>query len=806
MLKSLFSRLQASAAPPVGPAGAGETPGDPSWAGLPTASDDELVGKSLNGTYVVESVLGEGGMGRVYRAHHTRIAQKRFAIKVLRPEFTKNAEALTRFRREAEAAACITHVNVVGVYDVDTTDEGFAYLVCEFLEGMDLAGLLERSKRVDVPTAVHIVIQVCRALEAAHGRGVVHRDLKPHNIFLLAESTGAIPPRPTIKVLDFGLSRFMDSEDTQLTRTGMIMGTPAYMAPEQAGARQVDHRADIYGVGAVLYAALTGQPPFVAEHLQGVVLAVLTEEPRSARQLNASIPENLELVLQRAMAKDPNERYQSMAELRQALEPFAAADTYFDGAGVEGVRPASRGSRAMLEAEAYEVSTARPRLLLFGAAMGFLLLIGLSSAVASLELFTSELRFTKTEFVLAMLAVLGTLLTPGLLLFKRFKRTVWGNHARVLELLSSLKTALITGVVSYGTSALLVRFLDDVLSRFELSPLLGRAPGSAWAGWNGLFFVIALLAALLSDGRRRLVRAKENRLLRSVLPAILLAAIPIMTLVLLELGFIWRAGAQVQAAPESQPSAKAPAIASSAAPAPSAAPSAVPSILKEAPPGIDSEPPEEAPDDELARATSAGVDGLLPLAERYPRDPAVLKPLVLAFASRATGLADAMAISKRLFAVAPAQITDPDLRFLVKKAASAPGEASKLAFELLTDHMGSTGPDLLYELYMTSPKTSKRAEELLQSPNVKKRSSPALAVAWELRNAASCQARVPLLERAAELGDERSALVLSPLSASSKRGCGKWKRSPCQPVCATEAPKFNEAIARISARLAATRP
>ncbi|HEV8247746.1 MAG TPA: serine/threonine-protein kinase, partial [Polyangiaceae bacterium] len=302
----MFSILQTSAAPADGSTAVPSGLPDQSWGGLPAEGEDELIGKNLNDTYVVESVLGEGGMGRVYRARHTRIAQKRFAIKVLRPEFTRNREVLLRFRREAEAAACISHPNVVGVYDVDTTEEGFAYLVCEFLEGIDLAEMIQRSKRVDVPTAVHVVVQVCRALEAAHERGVVHRDLKPHNVFLLAETSGAISPRPTIKVLDFGLSRFMDSDDTQLTRTGMIMGTPAYMAPEQAAAKPVDFRADIYGAGAILYASLTGNPPFVAEHVQGVVMAVLTEEPKNARELNPAIPENLELVLQRAMAKNPD--------------------------------------------------------------------------------------------------------------------------------------------------------------------------------------------------------------------------------------------------------------------------------------------------------------------------------------------------------------------------------------------------------------------------------------------------------------------------------------------------------------------
>src|SRR5690606_37744166 len=205
------------------------------WAGLPTDDEaDELLGRSLNDTYRIEAALGEGGMGRIYRARHTRIQQKLFAIKVLRPELARNPAVQARFQREAETAACISHHNVIGVYDVGRTPDGWSYLVCEFLEGSDLAAHLEQIERLSVAQAVHIALQVCDALAAAHERNVVHRDLKPHNVFLLADASGEIPAWPVIKVLDFGLSRFLVTTDTQLTRTGVIMGTPAYMAPEQA--------------------------------------------------------------------------------------------------------------------------------------------------------------------------------------------------------------------------------------------------------------------------------------------------------------------------------------------------------------------------------------------------------------------------------------------------------------------------------------------------------------------------------------------------------------------------------------------
>src|SRR5688572_19715049 len=359
-------------------------------------SPDDLVGKRLNDTYVIDAVLGEGGMGRVYRARHTRILSKEFAIKVLRQEFARNAEVVARFRREAEAAACISHPNVVGVYDVDQTPGGHSYLVCEYLKGADLADEIHKGGPLDVAAAVHVAVQACRALEAAHARGVVHRDLKPHNVFLLAEAGGEIPQRPAVKLLDFGLSRFVDGPGTQLTQAGVIMGTPAYMAPEQADGTGVDARTDVYGLGAVLFTALCGRPPFEAETLQGVVLAVLTQEAPRARTINPSIPESLELVLQRAMARKREERYQSMTELRRALEPFAAADQLEIVEEGATSRPRQL-SISILEADARAIGTARPRLTFYLALSFVLSIIGVASTLPAVELVTGKLTFTRAE-------------------------------------------------------------------------------------------------------------------------------------------------------------------------------------------------------------------------------------------------------------------------------------------------------------------------------------------------------------------------------------------------------------------------
>ena len=765
-----------------------------SWSGYPSPNlDDPLVGQVLNGTYVVESVLGEGGMGRVYRAHHTRISNKWFAIKVLRSEFSPNAEMVARFRREAEAAACITHPNVVGVYDVDETPEHCSYLVCEYLVGIDLSEHLGHCTSLTIPNAIHIARQVCDALESAHAAGVMHRDVKPQNIFLLTSEDRVVSTRPDVKVLDFGLSRFVDAVGTQLTRAGVIMGTPAYMAPEQAGGGAVDYRTDIYGLGAVLYAAITGNPPYEGENLQDLVLAVLNQEPPLPRSINPEIPANLELVIQRAMARNPDERYQSMAELGQALDSFAEPDPAEEQSPRVVKRP---GSRLMLEAEAREVTTARPRLIGYASVTLLLLVIGLASIVPSIELVTGKLRFTRIEISLILLGIVGTLLTPTLLFFRHLRKSVWGNHVRVMDHLRTIQLSLLWSLAAYGASAVAVKFLDDVLGRFGASFVFGRNPGANFRGWNLVFMVVALAAGSLTVLYRRMTKGQPRRLLRwtrAALPAIgmLIAGAGV------SLGFLWRlqlARAEAARAISVQVSASKPVI---------EAEQELPSVNPEPPANskpANKSPGERAPTDELAQASAKGANGLIPLAEKYPRDPYVLKPLLLAFASRSTGLADAMTIAQRLFDIAPEATRDPDLRFLVRKAANTPGETSIIAFSIMVEHMGTAGPDLLYEIMLGNSRLTRHADELLASQDVRDIATPALQIAYELRKADSCAARLPLLDRAAELGDLRSVSILSPLTVGSKRGCGRWKRGPCSPPCAAEARRYVETIVRIMAR------
>ncbi len=268
------------------------------------ASPDELIGTTLLDTYKVVRVLGEGGMGRIYEAHHRRIEQKRFAIKVLRPEFVGSRQIRGRFEREMQAVARVNHPGVLAIVDVGTTALGWSFMVSEHLSGLDLLAYLRRFGALPSDRVVEMGCRIAEALEATHAQGVIHRDVKPSNVFLLGAFEPLGPEWDGVKLIDFGLSRFVNRDD-ELSKSGIVMGTPAYMAPEQARGSRTDHLTDVYGVGAVLYAAATGVPPFREETQQQTLIAAMSREPVRPRERNASISEGLEVVIQRAMSNGP---------------------------------------------------------------------------------------------------------------------------------------------------------------------------------------------------------------------------------------------------------------------------------------------------------------------------------------------------------------------------------------------------------------------------------------------------------------------------------------------------------------------
>jgi eukaryotic-like serine/threonine-protein kinase len=302
------------------------------------SSADPLVGTTVAGRYKVIRLLGEGGMGQVYLAEHSAI-EKRIALKVLRAEYAHKGEIVTRFQQEAISASRIKHPNVLDVFDFGQLENGCFYLAMEFLEGNDLADELTRLRVLPPPRAIPIAMQICRALSAAHAKGVVHRDMKPENVFLQRTGDG----EEIVKIVDFGIAQLKPStEEAQaqstkhrrLTRTGMIFGTPEYMAPEQASGKHADLRCDVYAVGIILFELFTGAVPFTGETFLGVLTKHLNDAPPSMRAVypDLQLSDELEAVVQRALAKDPNYRFQNMNELAAAL----AATPEGHYAGVRG--------------------------------------------------------------------------------------------------------------------------------------------------------------------------------------------------------------------------------------------------------------------------------------------------------------------------------------------------------------------------------------------------------------------------------------------------------------------------------------
>jgi len=284
-------------------------------------TNDGMVGVVL-GNYRILGAIRTGGMGTVYRAQHELLGRPA-ALKLLRPELTANEELVTRFFNEARAATAIRHPGIIEVYDFGYTPDGVAYLVMELLEGKSLDQALEHVGRFTELEAAAIARDIASALKAAHAKGIIHRDLKPDNVFLVPDLDG--PTGGTrAKVLDFGIAKLADTSGH--TQTGALMGTPLYMAPEQArAAGTIDHRADLYSLGCILYELLVGEPPFVAEGIGEVIALQMfaQPEPPSARQVEIT-PEMEQLVL-RLLAKEPHERYQSAAEVISALAAVGAS-------------------------------------------------------------------------------------------------------------------------------------------------------------------------------------------------------------------------------------------------------------------------------------------------------------------------------------------------------------------------------------------------------------------------------------------------------------------------------------------------
>jgi len=278
------------------------------------------VGSYVGGRYRIDALLGEGGMGAVFLA--TDAQGSRFALKFPAPDIRSRPGMMSRFANEALAASRIASEHVVKIFGVEATETGVPFIVMELLEGTDLDAIIDREAPVDIPRAVHFALQILRALQVSHAAGVVHRDMKPSNCFVI---TQAGEP-DFVKLIDFGITKILGDDGANQTRTSVTMGTPAYMSPEQArSAKAAEPRSDLYSVGVILYELLTKKRPFEGESGNELVVKICTEPPLPIRQVRPDLPPRLASAVEHALVKIPAGRYEGAQAFAHALAPFADA-------------------------------------------------------------------------------------------------------------------------------------------------------------------------------------------------------------------------------------------------------------------------------------------------------------------------------------------------------------------------------------------------------------------------------------------------------------------------------------------------
>ena len=348
----------------------------------------DLVGQVVADRYHVLKKLGEGGMGQVYLAEHVKMG-RRSAIKVMNPAMVHDPDAVARFNREASNASRITHPNVCAIYDFGETADGLIYLAMEFIEGEPLTDLLEREGALPVPRATAIFLQTADALQAAHDLGIVHRDLKPDNIMLTSRKGAG----ETVKVVDFGIAKAVggggDEAGQKVTKTGLVVGTPEFMSPEQLSGDRLDGRSDLYSLALVFYRMLIGKLPFEATSVQETMIKRLTDEPIKLAEArpDLSFPAGLQQVLDTALARTPMERYQSVAK-------FAADVAAVTGRPTTGSVPFTRsrgdteGKTQLLDATAgatQRMSTKKGKRSLIPVVAGVVVILGAGGAWVALN-------------------------------------------------------------------------------------------------------------------------------------------------------------------------------------------------------------------------------------------------------------------------------------------------------------------------------------------------------------------------------------------------------------------------------------
>ena len=463
---------------------------------------DPVIGTILAGAYHITAPISAGAMGRLYEAVHTRL-ERRFAIKVMHSQFAKNPAAVARFEREARVTGRICSDHVVDVIDVMRVPDGRPCMVAELLEGEDLHCRMERLGRVDVLTALEITEQIGLGLAAAHAHGTIHRDLKPSNIFLAASADGS----ETVKLLDFGVAKCLSSED--ITHGDAIVGTPAYMAPEQAvAAARVDVRADVYGVGAVLYRMLTGKAPHDSSDSTIALARLLSEEPQRPRALRPDLPADVEALVQLCLSRNPADRPQDALAVVAAVRGLLRAH----GKTVErGAHAGPRRPQRMPDIDRREASGPTTWVVPVGRMEGVL-----SRA--------DRLRWARP---LSIAAVIGAAVAMGSFTLAVTRTALPPDGGRgdgITAVLTHLLAALTAALASYGLAITMRRHWQSLPALFRAArraaraqlagvaclggcALIAAATDVAWLSPSGIVaLVAAALAAVTSyglEGRNR---------------------------------------------------------------------------------------------------------------------------------------------------------------------------------------------------------------------------------------------------------------------------------------------------------------
>jgi hypothetical protein len=605
------------------------------------------------------------------------------------------------------------------------------------------------------------------------------------------------------------------------------MGTPAYMAPEQARGGRTDHLTDVYGVGAVLYAAATGKPPFREETQQENLMAAMNRDPVRPRDVNSSISEGLEIIIQRAMSKQPEQRHPSISALRLALselEQRAERPTY-RGPATRSSAAAGRGVRTSYVALAL-------------AALLLVVMAAANAAAGLMALAAREFTSTREERVLLVitLSVFVGLITFWLL---RMGRSVWHDSSKLHDRLPRLQGPLAAGLLVYGVGSLVLRFGHEVIPNTALDAAVVGLPDVAWPGWTvllslGAFFSAAVVAThqhywLRMNARQRTV---WGLLGAAVIAAVVLTVARYDDIEQLALrARLSEMSRHVGNSPSS--TGAAPNDVSAAAPAAPLGDTALPGSSADAaasdagaspaqqmpilalrpalPPPAPAAPPAPAPPPAPAEgaAGNAPPSSTLPIVHRDepasgdPDSPDALRARAREQAERASEMLDAVRTVERLLNVSPDKVNDPVVRDILGRAAAMDGDASKAAFRLMGNDLGTRGPELMYDLMLERPELAEKAKYQLSRYRVRRWFSPALSIAYDLRLASTCAGRLSMLDRANEFGDQRSVDTLSALLGKPER-CGPGEPVACLPLCTREAVQFTRTIEIITHRLRAS--